>query len=123
MNTTSFIVLSAFGAAFLYFFLMLFFKIRKNVLNGQSFHDSLVAQISNMRMGKMMDALGINKAKYIHQESVLDINHHIDTCNACENTDECDEKLESETIGVEDIKFCGNESSMVEITFKQNDIK
>ena len=69
-----------------------------------------------------MDALGINKEKYIHQESVLDIKHHIDTCGACDNTDQCDEKLDSDSIRVEDIKFCGNESSMVEITFKQKGI-
>ena len=122
MNTTTFIILTVLGVWLTYYLFMLVIKIRKNVLTGQSFHDSLIAQISNIRMGRMMDALGINKEKYVHQESVLDITHHIDTCDACDNTDQCDEKLDSDSIRVEDIKFCGNESSMVEITFKQKGI-
>ena len=72
-------------------------------------------------MGKMMDALGINKEKYIHQESVLEINHHIDTCKACDNTDACDEKLDTNGVAIENINYCDNEESMVELVFKQND--
>jgi len=70
-----------------------------------------------------MDALGINKEKYIHQESVLDITHHIDTCTACNKTVRCDEQLDSNDIEVENISFCENENSMVELVFKQNDHK
>lgn len=123
MNTTTFIVLTAFGVSLTYYVIVLIMRIRTNVLTGQSFHDSLMSQISNIRMGKMMDALGINKEKYIHQESVLDITHHIDTCKACDNTDRCDEKLDSNDIEVENISFCENENSMVEMVFKQNDHK
>ena len=122
MNTTTLIILTALGAWLTYYIVMLVIQIRKNVLTGQSFHDSLIAQISTMRMGRMMEALGINKEKYIHLESALDINHHIDTCNACDNIDQCDEKLDQNNVRIEDIKYCDNESSMVEITFKQNNI-
>ena len=123
MNTTTLIILIALGASLAYYIVMLAVKIRANVLTGQSFHDSLLSQISNMRMGKMMDALGISKEKYIHQESVLDISHHIDNCNACDKTDQCDEKLASEDVVVENINFCENEESMVELVFKQNENK
>ena len=123
MNTTTFIVLTALGASLAYYVIVLIMRIRTNVLTGQSFHDSLMSQISNIRMGKMMDALGINKEKYIHQESVLDITHHIDTCTACNKTVRCDEQLDSNDIEVENISFCENENSMVELVFKQNDHK
>ena len=121
MNTTTFIVLTALGASLAYYIVMLAIRIRSNVRIGQSFHDSLISEISHMRMGKMMDALGISKTKYIHQESVLDINHQIDNCKACDNTIECDEKIASNDIVVENIHFCDNEESMVNLVFKQNE--
>ena len=99
---------------------MLSIRIRANVLHGQSFHESLLSQISDLRMGKMMDALHINKARYTQQESIIDIHNHMNHCKSCENTVTCDEKIDSDTIDANTLDYCSNEAAMNELIQKHH---
>ena len=93
-------------------------------MNGIGIRESLLSKLSSMRMGRMMDALKINKERYLHSESIIEINSHINRCNECVNITECDDKLDNQKInsgsaiadginpaGIKssDIGFCNNE--------------
>ena len=120
MNVLTMIILTLFTAALTYYLIMLTLRIRLNYLSGRGLRDSLQLEIANLRLGRMIDALGISKSKYTHQESVLDISHHISKCKSCENTSECDERLDSNNIIPEALQFCANEKSLLDIADKQD---
>ena len=94
---------------------MLAIRIRSNVLHGLTFHESLLAQISDLRLGKMMDGLGINKTRYVQQENILDIHDHMNRCNACENTTTCDENLDNRQVDVKSLDYCTNEATLQDL--------
>jgi hypothetical protein len=121
MTAVTLIILSILAAALAYYIIMLAIRIRSNVATGLSYHDALLEQVSALRMGKMMTALGINQQRYIHQESGVDIDAQMKRCVACDNTAECDEKLAGDNIDPEHIEFCKNEAALHEITRRQQD--
>lgn len=121
MNTVTYFLVFTMSGFLVYYLFMLAVRVRRNYLNGIGFRETLFSQISSMRMGRMMDALEINKERYLHQESVLDIDSHINSCNECKNTNECDEKLNSKNIDPENISFCNNEESLLAISRKHDD--
>lgn len=120
MNAVTMFIILAFVAFLMYYAVMLVVRVRRNYLAGSGFRESLLLQVTSIRIGKMMDALGINKVLYLHQETVIDINNHISHCAECNNTAVCDEKLDSQSVSSESIDFCNNEESLVEISRKQN---
>ena len=99
---------------------MLAIRIRSNVLHGLSFHESLLAQISDLRLGKMMDGLQINKARYVQQENIIDIHDHMNRCNSCENTTNCDDNLINNKVNVKSLDYCNNEATLQDLIDKQN---
>ena len=120
MNTFTTIAIICLAVFLLYYIIMLAIRIRSNVLHGLSFHESLLAQISDLRLGKMMDGLQINKARYVQQENIIDIHDHMNRCNACENTTTCDENLTNKKVTVESLDYCTNEATLQDLIDKQN---
>jgi len=115
MDTLSVIIgvglLAVLGA----FIMRLIYVIASNLVNGRKFHQSLEHEFNRLRLSRMLTSLGINKTEYIHNTPVVDIKHHMDSCNACENIDECDTKLSTGDIDVDAIDFCKNEASLKKI--------
>jgi len=103
------------------FLLRLTYTILLNLINGRKFHHSLEQEFNKLRLSNMLTALGINKKAYIYQTSVKDIHQHMDSCSACTNTDECDEKLSADNVDITEIEFCNNEKKLVEIKQQQSD--
>ncbi|MCG6938835.1 MAG: DUF6455 family protein [Gammaproteobacteria bacterium] len=97
------------------FLLRLAYTIFMNLKNGRKFYDSLDQEFKKLRLNSMLGALGIDKTAYLYQTRVKDIQRHMNNCSACENTDECDEKLSSADLDVTRIEFCNNESELKEI--------
>ena len=118
MDTITIIIGGALALLLSGFMLRLIFTIAFNLINGRKFHYSLEKQFSQLRLSKMLTALGINKTHYIHQTSVNDIHQQMNSCSACKNTGICDEKLAATDIDITGIEFCNNESDLKII--KQN---
>ena len=83
---------------------------------GKAYREKLADQIDKLRLAKMLGALGINIDTYLSKERAVDIREQMTRCEACENTDTCDEKLEQEDISADTIGFCNNEKSLQEMT-------
>ncbi len=120
MSTLSFIILGILSASLAYYVIMLAVRIRNNVMTGISYHDALLSQLSELRMGRMMTALGINKERYVHQESGLDIDAQMRRCVACDNTAECDDRLAEDNVTPDSIDFCKNEAAFQSVSHKHN---
>ena len=89
-----------------------------NVNAGRKYRKSLAAKVDQLRLSKMLTALGIDVTAYLHSESMVDIHRHMSRCSACENTAICDDNLASGEIDSADIGFCNNEQSLQEMVRK-----
>lgn len=90
----------------------LFLTIMFNVKAGMRYRESLARKVHDLRLSKMLTALGIDTYEYLHREKVVDIQNQMNRCAACENTDACDENLAADTITTENIDYCNNEASL-----------
>lgn len=120
--TFTLITIICLTAFLLYYIIMLAIRIRSNVLHGLTFHESLLAQISDLRLAKIMDSLNINKKRYVQQENIIDIHDHMNRCNTCENTTTCDDNLTNDKIDINSLDFCNNEATLQDLLDKQNSI-
>jgi len=116
MNLFSLIVAGLLTVLTLAFGAMLVSAIVFNVSAGKKYRQSLATRIDQLRLSKMLSALGIDVNRYLHTQSTVDIRKHMDRCSACDKTDTCDEQLAAGNIKATDIDFCNNEKSLQDIT-------
>ncbi len=115
MNLFSLITAGLLTVLTLTFIIMLVSAIVFNMKSGERFRRSLATRIDQLRLSKMLSALGIDISNYLHTQKIVDIEKHMERCSACEKTDTCDEKLAAGDINMADIDFCNNEKSLQDI--------
>ena len=86
-----------------------------NVKAGKKYRRSLAAKIDQLRLGRMLGALGIDINTYLHAERIVEIKQQMDRCSACENTDLCDDRLAEGNVSADEIDFCNNEDALQKI--------
>jgi hypothetical protein len=62
----------------------------------------------------MLAALGVDIDTYVSMDRTVDIREQITRCKACDNTEECDNRLAEGIIDTDNISFCNNEKSLKE---------
>jgi hypothetical protein len=102
------------------FVMFLFVAIIFNLKSGEKYRQSLVNKLDQLRLAKMLGALGIDVNAYLHQERIVDIQKQMKHCADCENTNQCDEKLSTNKIAADDIEFCNNEKALQDIIKKRS---
>ena len=85
-----------------------------NYKAGMKYREILARQIERLRLGKMLAALGIDIDTYVSMDRTVDIREQITRCKACDNTEECDDRLAEGIIDTDNISFCNNEKSLKE---------
>jgi len=98
---------------------LLFITIIINMKRGRKYRQALATKVTQLRLNKMLVALGIDTNAYIHDEHVADIYNHMKHCEECSNTDECDDALSGDKINPYEIGFCNNEQSLQKIAENQ----
>jgi hypothetical protein len=83
-----------------------------NTRSGMKYRRVLAEKIDQLRLGRMLAALGIDTDVYLSSARAVDIRSQIDNCKACVNTEECDDKLAGGDIDAGEIAFCNNEDSL-----------
>ena len=99
----------------LYVIMRISYVIMRNVIVGMEFRKRLASKVNDLRLNKMLAALGIDINSYLHSERIIDIEEHIDKCSACQNTETCDDQLARGTIQANNIDYCNNEESLQHI--------
>ena len=115
MNLFSLLMAGLLTILTLVFTVMLISAIVFNLKAGGNFRKSLATRIDQLRLSKMLSALGIDISNYLHTQKIVAIEKHMERCSACEKTDTCDEKLAAGDINMADIDFCNNEKSLQDI--------
>jgi hypothetical protein len=97
------------------FAILLMIAIVFNFRAGMKYRKSLAEQVNNLRLAKMLGALGIDIEEYLSTERVVDIQTQVTRCGACENVEECDDSLARGSLDARDIAFCNNEEALQKI--------
>jgi len=92
-----------------------------NIKAGIKYRQRLAKKLHQLRMSKMIRALGIDVEKYLHQERIHEIKQQMTRCAECQNTDKCDEDLASGIVTPNNISYCNNENELKNIASKQQD--
>ncbi|MBW2451709.1 MAG: hypothetical protein JRF07_05045 [Deltaproteobacteria bacterium] len=102
----------------LVFILLLILAIVFNLNAGRKYRESLANSVNQLRLSKMLNALGIDIDTYLHSERIVDIQQHMDRCSACDNIEKCDDQLSKGALDADELSFCNNEQSLQEIARK-----
>ncbi len=120
MDLISLIIASLLGLLITLLATLLFIAIIFNMKRGRKYRQVLAKKISQLRLNRMLIALGVDTNAYIHDEHVADIHKHMERCEECEKTAECDDALAKGKINPDEIGFCNNEQSLQEIAADQS---
>lgn len=99
----------------LYVIMRMSYVIMRNVVVSMEFRKSLARKVNDLRLNRMLEALGIDVNSYLHSERILDIEEQIDKCSSCQNTETCDDQLAKGSITADSIDYCNNEQSLHQI--------
>ena len=83
---------------------------------GRKYRQALARKVAQLRLNKMLLALGVDTNAYIHDEHIADIYKNMERCEECSNTEECDDALSKDKINPGEIGFCNNEQSLQKIS-------
>lgn len=112
MEIINYIVLAILGIALTVVSLYFLILIANNVRQGRVVRKLLAERVESLRMSKMLHALGLDFNKYLHSVPLCQINESIGKCETCSTTDECDQKLKVDKVGIKDIGFCPNQECL-----------
>ena len=118
MNMISIVIGGLLAVLTLAFTVLLAAAIVFNENAGKKYRKSLANSVDQLRLSKMLTALGIDVDTYLHTERVVDIQQHMDRCSACDNMEKCDDELSRGVLDAADISFCNNEQPLQEIARK-----
>ena len=110
LDLAALVVLGLLLAAFA---VLLFVAILFNARAGERYRKRLAQRLDGLRLGRMLSLLGIDSNAYLHQQRVLDIHHHMNRC------DHCDERLASGKLSPEALDFCDNEAALKALAEEQ----
>jgi hypothetical protein len=115
MSLVSVISILLLGLLLITFTILLPVAIIFNTRVGMKYRESLANQLEQLRLGKMLAALGIDTESYLSSERTVDIRAHMLRCSACANTDECDSSLREGSVTSGNIDYCNNKASLRKI--------
>ena len=91
-----------------------------HIRSGIGYRRNLARRIDQLRLGKMLTALGIDTTQYLQDENLHEIKEQVEKCEACDNTLECDENLTNGNIRIDNIDYCNNNTAMHDIVDRNN---
>lgn len=108
-NLTELIIILIYLLLAAAFVTTLFTAMAFNLKAGELYRQRLAQTLHAMRLGKMLDALGIDASEYLHKQPMTEVHAHMGACAACVQTDICDSQIDQEAVSAENIGFCPNE--------------
>ena len=94
------------GALFAVAGIMVSVSIVRNLRDGQEYRESLEQRVNGLRLGRMVQRLGLSSSRYVHKLPTVDVEQQVQRCSDCDHTARCDTALE-QTIDVAPV-FCAN---------------
>jgi hypothetical protein len=115
LNLVSIISVLLLGLLLVVFTILLPVAIIFSTRAGIKYRQALAGQLEQLRLGKMLTALGIDTDRYLSRVREVDIHKQMGRCTACANTEECDTQLTEGAVDADSIGYCNNEASLQKI--------
>ena len=115
LNLVSIISVLLLGLLLVIFTILLPVAIIFNTRAGIKYRQALAGQLEQLRLGKMLTALGIDTDRYLSRVREVDIHKQMGRCTACANTEACDTQLAEGAVDADSIGYCNNEASLQKI--------
>lgn len=112
MNLFGQILLFLLGTLFLVTVLSVVIGIVRNVKQGMEFHQALACRVKHLRLNKMLGRAGLDVSTYVHTTRAVDVEHHMQSCQACPTQDTCDQVLAEPPSPATDYGFCPNREAL-----------
>jgi hypothetical protein len=117
LDIASFIITFLLAALVLVLIVRLPLAILGNLRAGYRFREGLAQALGELRLSRMLKYLGIDREAYLHEQQALDIQKHMQRCDACDAKARCDHELgkDGAPADVESLGFCANIEDLKEI--------
>ena len=90
--------------------------IGRSVNHGRRFREALDARLGQLRLSKMLGAMGVDRADYLATSRQVDIEQPMKNCRACEQKSLCDAELSSHSAN-SGFDYCPNRDAIA-VTLK-----
>jgi hypothetical protein len=81
----------------------------------RSFRQAQRRRFNDLRIRRMLESLGVNKRRYMRKALIAEVETHLNRCQQCPNTPECDAALANGDISDGDA-FCPNFRELVKFS-------
>ena len=119
MNTIGTLIVIFFILLTIIITIGLFRSITKSSQQGDTFYQNLLERIKQLRMHKMLQALGVDEKEYTRGNQVNEIEMHMNRCQECGNTEQCDAELKIGEIKHAD-QYCPNNEDLLNSAAKNS---
>lgn len=113
MNQFSAIISGLFAVLLAGFVLFLVVAIFRNLQSGKRYREGIAAQLSRLRLDRMLGIQGIDRNAYLHAQPILGIRDQMKRCSECAKTEQCDQLLD-ENVG-DQAEFCANDETLKKV--------
>ncbi|MEN8176199.1 MAG: DUF6455 family protein [Pseudomonadota bacterium] len=86
------------------------YSIQRNYRHGLGFRERLLARAEKLRISRMLKALGVDTDACLHQAPVVEIEQNLRNCEGCQDTEICDDALQSANLEIREVSFCPNQA-------------
>ncbi len=107
MQFVTIIAIAAFVIASVYMIFSLPVAIFRSMQRGPRFRAALAKRLGELRLPRMLGALGIQHDRYLAQHRVVDVETHMKNCRQCDETRRCDADLDRGRL-TDDGAYCPN---------------
>ncbi len=106
----SLVILALMFGAMLTLGVALVWAIGGNLRRGDEVRRKLARNLENLRLGRALGLLGIDRSSYLHSQRIVDIEAQMRNCSDCSDQVRCDSSLDKGHAG--ELDFCPNEESL-----------
>ena len=119
MEYLSFVAIGLYVILFGLMIMLILTFIVFNIKAGMNYRQGLAQRLEQLRMKHMLNALGVDITRYLHQERVHEINRQMTRCQQCGNTDQCDSDIAADKIDTDSIDYCVNLKDLQDVAARQ----
>ncbi len=90
-------------------------SIGRNLKVGHAYRKKLAQKIEGLPMGRMLQRLGIDEYRLLHEKDGVHLHEEINRCASCDSKKTCEQVMEThEHLAPDDIDFCPNRDELAE---------
>jgi hypothetical protein len=123
MNPATLILSAVIGVLLIVFMMLLLAAITFNLKTAEKYRHSITVAVHSLRLGSMLQALGIDPQKFVHTVSMLEVHRNMLNCTTCQQHQRCDRELASGKLTAKTIHFCNNKQHLRELLQEQLDLR